>query len=303
MSAKAIPYYYDQDGTPPLFELWDPVKTARHRANQNLSYRADEYAPAPPAFVTDPLRFDLEPNNFLRIEGHLGKNVQSVLETLLSLKKSHRLPIEVIALRTGAFDENIDVDLSKEECRFQDLETLYETLKSELICFLVKQVQYFYALPGPDGRPGRGGRSCPTLGLLKTVRARLRRPARDPGTQDRGGPDVEARATAHASSSPSPGTPNLPSQVLALVGAMSDLAARLTDDIRQLDFAAFGDRYREPRRDRPPDRRVPARAAPTTSRASPTGSTTSCSGAGSTRSRRSPRSTSGASARSSRPSS
>ena len=55
-------------------------KTARGRANQNLSYRADEYAPAPPAFVTDPLRFDLEPNNFLRIEGHLGKNVQSVLE-------------------------------------------------------------------------------------------------------------------------------------------------------------------------------------------------------------------------------
>ena len=59
------------------------MKTARHRANQNLSYRADEYAPAPPPFVTDPLRFDLEPNNFLRIEGHLGKNVQSVLETLL----------------------------------------------------------------------------------------------------------------------------------------------------------------------------------------------------------------------------
>ena len=111
----------------------------------------------PPAFVTDPLRFDLEPNNFLRIEGHLGKNVQSVLETLLSLKKSHRLPIEVIALRTGAFDENIEVDLSKEECRFQDLETLYEALKSELICFLVKQVQYFYALPR-RGRPGRGGR-------------------------------------------------------------------------------------------------------------------------------------------------
>ena len=46
VSAKAIPYYYDQDGTPPVFELWDPAKTARHRANQNLSYRADEYAPA-----------------------------------------------------------------------------------------------------------------------------------------------------------------------------------------------------------------------------------------------------------------
>ena len=79
---------------------------------------------------------------------------------------------------------------------------------------------------------------------------------------------MEARATAPLRRSPSPDTPNLPSQALALVGAMSDLAARLTDDIRQLDFAAFGDRYRQPRRDRSPDRRVPARAAPTTSRAS-----------------------------------
>ena len=26
VSAKAIPYYYDQDGTPPVFELWDPVQ-------------------------------------------------------------------------------------------------------------------------------------------------------------------------------------------------------------------------------------------------------------------------------------
>ena len=174
-----------------MFELWDPVKTARKRANQNLSYRADEYAPAPPPFVTDPLRFDLEPNNFLRIEGHLGKNVQSVLETLLSLKKSHRLPIEVIALRTGAFDENIEVDLSKEECRFQDLETLYEALKSELICFLVKQVQYFYALPPTRSSLGEEA-AVPTLWLLKTYAPDFVAQPGTLGTQDRGSPDLEA---------------------------------------------------------------------------------------------------------------
>jgi hypothetical protein len=241
VSAKAIPCYYDQDGSPPVFELWDPPKTARHRANQNLSYRADEYAPAPPPFVTDPLRFDLEPNNFLRIEGHLGKNVQSVLETLLALRKSHRLPFEVIALRTGAFDENIDVDLSKVECRFQDLETLYEALKSELICFLVKQVEYFYALP--DEVVAGEEPAVPTLGLLKQYAPDF---VAEPGTLGRriesvltwkpGQPLIFVFALA--------GTPNLPAQVYALVGAMSDLSARLTDDIRQLDFAAFGDRYR-----------------------------------------------------------
>jgi hypothetical protein len=242
VSAKAIPYYYDQDGTPPVFELWDPVKTARQRANLNLSYRADQYSPAPPAFVSDALRFDLEPNNFLRIEGHLGKNVQDVLETLLSLKKSHRLPIEVIALRTGAFDENIEVDLSKEECRFQDLETLYEALKSELVCFLVKQVEYFYALPD-DVVLGEEAAE-PTLWLLKTYAPDF---VAQPGTLGR---RIEA-VLSWRPGQPSPrfifalpGMANLPSQALALVGAMSDLATRVTDDIRQMDFTSLGDRYR-----------------------------------------------------------
>ncbi|WP_026552442.1 hypothetical protein [Arthrobacter sp. H20] len=240
LSVKAIPYYYDQDGNPPVFQLWDPVRTTRRRANQNLSYRADEYSPAPPDFVTDPLRFDLEPNNFLRIEGHLGKNVHTVLESLLSLRKSHRLPFEVIALRTGAFDEDIEVDLGKEDCRFQDLETLYETLKSELTCFLVKQVMYFYSLPAQlvVGE----GTAVPSLGLLKSFAPDF---IAQPGTLGR---EIEAvltweRGRRHPFVFELPGVPHFPSRVLALVGAMSDLSARLGDDIRQLDFVAFGGRY------------------------------------------------------------
>jgi hypothetical protein len=241
LSAKAIPYYYDQGGNPPLFQVWDPVRTAHQRANQNLSYRADEYpSAAPPRFVTEPLVFDLEPNNFLRIEGHLGKNVQSVLQSLLSLKKSHRLPFEVIALRTGAFDESNDVDLSKEDCRFQDLETLYETLKSELTCFLVKQVEYFYSLPA-QAVIGEGA-MVPSLGLLKLYAPDF---VAQPGTLGR---EIEAVLTwKRGQRQPFvfelPGIPHFPTRVLALVGAMSDLSALLTDDIRQLDFAAFGDRY------------------------------------------------------------
>ena len=45
LSDKAIPYYYRQNGTPPLYRLWSGEKTRRNRANQNLSYRYDEYNP------------------------------------------------------------------------------------------------------------------------------------------------------------------------------------------------------------------------------------------------------------------
>jgi hypothetical protein len=246
VSLKAIPYYYDQQGTPPLYELWDPVKTARRRANQNLSYRAGEYVPAPPAFVTDPLRYDLEPNGFLRIEGHLGLNVGSALKILLSLRKSYRLPIEVIALRTGAFDENAPVDLSKEECRFRDLEAMYDALKAELDCFLVKQAKYFYALPFPavPGVPVAIDEVelVPTLALLKTRDPDFRAM---PGTL---GHKIESALTWRPGRPypwiiPIPGGPDLPGQVYALVGVLSDLASLLTEDLRQLNLAAMAERY------------------------------------------------------------
>ncbi len=144
LSDRAIPYYYKQEGTPPLYHLWSVEKSRRNRAHHNLSYRSDEYSPGAPAFVTEALRYDTEPYNFLRIEGHLGKEYQNALKTLLSLKTRYRLPIDIIALRAGAFDEDIAVDLTKEECRFQDLESLYDTLREELVSALCEGVMYLY---------------------------------------------------------------------------------------------------------------------------------------------------------------
>ncbi|MDD1617183.1 MAG: hypothetical protein LUQ28_12025, partial [Methylococcaceae bacterium] len=164
LSDKAIPYYYQQSGEPPLFELWNAEKTQHNRANQNLSYRSYQYQPVAPVFITDPLRYDLEPYNFLRIEGHLGKNYQSVMNTLLTLKARYRLPIEVIALRTGAFDNTITVDLTKESSRFQDLEALYDVLREELLSNLCEGMMYLYDVV-IDGAKLSGG--TPKMPLLK----------------------------------------------------------------------------------------------------------------------------------------
>ncbi len=132
LSEKAIPYYYLQNGNPPLYRLWNPVLTRRGRAAQNLGYRAFEYASQ--AFVLEPLRFDLESYNFLRIEGHLGKPYQDVLENLLLQKERYRLPIQIMALRTGAFDESGTIDLNEHACYFEDLLTLYRAYQREILC-------------------------------------------------------------------------------------------------------------------------------------------------------------------------
>lgn len=114
LSDKAIPYYYLQDGDPPLYQLWNAERTRRNRANQNPGYHSDNYTPPAPPFVTNALRYDLEPYDFLRIEGHLGKRYQGVLKTLSSLINEFRLPIGVIAISTGkAGAENLQEFLQK----------------------------------------------------------------------------------------------------------------------------------------------------------------------------------------------
>ncbi|GAB1402883.1 hypothetical protein MASR1M74_00610 [Lentimicrobium sp.] len=163
LSAKAIPYYYLQNGPPHLFKLWNYEKTSRGRANQNLSYRSDEYNPAAPAFVTNPLRYDLETYNFLRIEGHLGTNYQSALYRILSLKRQYRLPVDVIALRTGTFDEKLIEDIDRQSCHFTDLESQYDRQIGEIIGFLGMNLRYFYDLFYP---PAKGLLTSPTPSKL-----------------------------------------------------------------------------------------------------------------------------------------
>jgi len=167
LEGMAIPYYYAQPGSQPLYPLWSPVLTQRRRANQNLGYNSDLYTPAAPDFVTDPLSYDLGSRDFLRIEGHLGKDYQSVLRSLLTMKSQYRLPIDVIALRTGAYDDSQPVDLSQEQARFQDLEALYDALRGELRSQLVEGIMqlYNYPIPAINGLPLAGG--APQLSLLQ----------------------------------------------------------------------------------------------------------------------------------------
>ncbi len=63
------------DSVPPLYHLWNVEKNRQNRANQNLSYRSDEYTPRLHLLSSpNALSYDLESYNFLRIEGHLGKD-------------------------------------------------------------------------------------------------------------------------------------------------------------------------------------------------------------------------------------
>ena len=149
---KALPYYYALDGSPPLHHLWSPARGRRLRANHTLGYRSTEYTPAAPLFVTEALRFDLEPHNFLRVEGHLGRPYQQVVNTLLTFRTRYRLPIEVLALRTGAFEEDAPLN-DKDAARFADLETLYDVLREDVLTTLAEGIRVMYDVAAQTDLP------------------------------------------------------------------------------------------------------------------------------------------------------
>jgi PKD repeat protein len=169
LAKKAIPFYYlPVEGTGSLVDNWDIEKTADGEADQNLSYNSNLYATDD--YVLNPLNYDLEPYNFLRVEGHIGMKYTTALKSIVGLRNKNRLPFDVVALGTdleslktaladlgktstvAALVEKY-ADRIKTPCQFQDIDTLYDTLIAEITCQLCRTMLYFYQLsePGTTG--------------------------------------------------------------------------------------------------------------------------------------------------------
>lgn len=141
LSVKAIPYYYKINKTSPssLHKFWSVEKKLRNKTDQTLSYNADIYGTD--MFVLKPLLFDPEPNNFLRVEGVVGKNITGVLSTVQKLIDENRLPVQVIALKTGTpVVEGFDP--KSMGCNTQDLELNFDIVRREWEAIIGKTIEY-----------------------------------------------------------------------------------------------------------------------------------------------------------------
>ncbi len=140
LSQKAIPFYFKvNDGSPALFEQWSYKKTKVGKAAHNLSYHADKYPS--PEFVRQALRYDLEPNNFFRIEGGVGLAWRDVVKDLLDKIRRFRLPFDVIALNADNFA--VSKDPQPAHCLDNDLDVIYRSWMNEAKCLFEKKVGFF----------------------------------------------------------------------------------------------------------------------------------------------------------------
>jgi len=138
LSERCIPYYYNpvqqKNAALPgnLYYYWDYNKTRRGNASGNLSYNAGAYSSAD--MVVNPLFYDIEWYNFYRVEGHIGKNINTALTEVKTIQQNFNLPFDIAALSAdyiGALVKGEDP-----QCTVLDLESDYRVLIAEFVCRL-----------------------------------------------------------------------------------------------------------------------------------------------------------------------
>ncbi len=131
MGERSIPYYYDLENTSSsLHRYWNYEKYNMCRAEINLSYNAFEYSTN--EFITKPLEFNIDKYPFFRIEGHLGMDINDVLNSLFNDIQKYNLPINIIPLYIG------NISSSENKVDFSDLQTLYSEWRNKVIYFKSK---------------------------------------------------------------------------------------------------------------------------------------------------------------------
>lgn len=108
LSQRAIPYYYEPNT---LNKHWNSDRSRKGKSHQVHSYHRIKLPPdseSNPPF-DDPLVYDFEEYNFLRIEGHLGLESEKVLEQIRNLRNESNLPFDIVSLRFGPNDEEQDL--------------------------------------------------------------------------------------------------------------------------------------------------------------------------------------------------
>lgn len=99
LSGKSMPFYYESG----LRSIWDP--SVKGQDPGILSWHNDDSIPDS---VHQPLKYDLEPYNFFRIEGHIGKKISEVQTRLGNILQTHPLPISLIYLNKDATEDFLE---------------------------------------------------------------------------------------------------------------------------------------------------------------------------------------------------
>ncbi|MEX8520242.1 MAG: hypothetical protein AB3X44_17160 [Leptothrix sp. (in: b-proteobacteria)] len=114
-------------GETPIQSVWNFALSARGQEGQNLGYRAEAWAST--AQAHDPLGYAIGGFDFFRIEGHLGRLVETVSDELRALIRDRNLPCRVQAVLLHNDRRLIRV---KPPIRYTPLHTLHYLVRQDV---------------------------------------------------------------------------------------------------------------------------------------------------------------------------
>ncbi|MES2555160.1 MAG: PKD domain-containing protein [Bacteroidota bacterium] len=148
LGQKAIPFYYNLNNS--LLRAWNREKTLKGKYKLNLSYNTGLLDNSP--VIQTPLRYNLEGSNFLRIEGHQGRDYKEVMAKIDQIKKDNGLSFDLKAISID-LDSSIVIDTTNYECEFEDLAVLLTAWVKEQECTIAKVISLVSAFSVKE--PGR----------------------------------------------------------------------------------------------------------------------------------------------------
>ncbi|MFT3734750.1 MAG: hypothetical protein QM776_06970 [Rhodocyclaceae bacterium] len=128
LEERAIPYYYSKaDSGFSLLASWNWLRSKRGTHTGITAYRAATLGAS--AAAQTPLTGQIGQYDFFRIEGHLGQNVDTVMDKLEADIKARNLPFSVraVLLHTG-----IGPIKRRPKIRYNDLHRVHKLFRAEL---------------------------------------------------------------------------------------------------------------------------------------------------------------------------
>lgn len=97
LGERAIPFYYKYDRARAINAYWSFEANVRKREDEHFYYFSGQYSNMP--VMSDPLKFNLLPYSFFRIEGHIGYKYQEVQRILNQVIEENNLPINLVTVQ------------------------------------------------------------------------------------------------------------------------------------------------------------------------------------------------------------
>jgi hypothetical protein len=137
---RAIPFYYNP--TTKIVGKWNHSISSQKQENHILSYHAPGYADGTDSTI-NPLDYNIDANNFFRIEGHIGKTLSLAISEIDKIKNNKSLPFDVIALRLEKNGNTTDIDPDDYDSQFEDLNTMLQAWLTEQQCLYASVASFF----------------------------------------------------------------------------------------------------------------------------------------------------------------